>query len=426
MTATRLRLLTAVLAVVATACSSIPFVGGDDGSYEISAEFRRAVNLFGGERVRVAGVAVGTVTSIDVPPGSDVVVVEMSIRGDIDLPSDPRAVIVPQALIGERYVQIDPPYTGGPKLEPGTRITDERTSVPAEFDEVLDSMNDYLRQLPEEEVARLVTNLATVLEGQGETLGATLENTEAAVDALRASDEELVALAGQLADLNETLATRDEQLGAFVEDWNTVAATLARNRDDIDAALNGVARMSEELAGLLAEHRPSLEEDIAILTRIGRTAVRNLGEIERFLFWSKELYRHSDRVIDLEHNWLPQLNQTDEIDKVIADRLADRLEGVCLRLGIEECQVDGFWSSRVPERVCAPPLTACPEDGDDDVVPLPEALGDALEEVPELGRRLEAEGATREDAPLDDVTGGLSGEESGGRIGPSLPMGVLR
>lgn len=386
-----------VVAILATACT-IPFGGGSH--YEVTAEFDRAVNLFPGNPVRVVGVDVGRIKRIEVPEGSDVVRVKVAINRDAKLPADVRAVIVPQALIGERYLQFDPPYTGGEELENGATIPASRTGVPTEFDEVLDQVNDYLRELSPEEVARAVTNIAAVLDGNGEKLGRTLENAEEAIDVLRDNDDELIALVSTLSDLNETLASRDEELGELIEDWNLLAATLAANRQDIDAALNGLARMTRELALLLRDHRPDLESDIATLTRVGRTAVRNLGEIDRFLHWSAELYRHADRILDIEHNWLPQLNQSADYNRLLADRVEDRLVGLCIRLGVEVCQAPAFWEGRLADEICAPPLLLCPEDRPE-VVPLPEALGDALDRAPELREQLEEE-AQR---PPDETAG---------------------
>lgn len=420
----RLLAITAVLTLAAGACT-VPF--GGNSHYEITAEFGRTVNLFPGNAVRVVGVDVGRVKRIDVPEGSGVVRVTMSINRDVELSADANAVIVPQALIGERYVQLDPPHTGGPVLEPGTTIPISRTGVPTEFDEVLDSVNDYLTKIPREEVARLVTNLALVLDGNGEELGRTLENAEEAIDVLRDNDEELISLASTLSDLNETLASRDQELGQLIEDWNLLTGTLAANRDDIDAALRGLARMVEELGLLLTEHRPDLESDIAVLTQIGRTAVRNLGEIDRFLHWSAELYRHADRVLDAEHNWLPQLNQASDYNRLLADRVEDRLVGLCIRLDVEACQVPAFWQGHLPQEICAPPLLLCPEDRPE-VVPLPEALGDALDRAPELSDRLEQEAESRrareaaEDAVEDVVDG--AGDSGSGTSSDEAPLEV--
>lgn len=401
----RLVALAAALALIAAAC--VGPLAGKRGSYPVTVRFPSTFNLFEGSTVRVAGVDVGRVAAIDVPAGADTVRVTLAIEVSTRLPADVRAVIIPQALIGERYVQLDPPYTGGPALPPGAVIPSGRTVVPTDFDEVLSSLNDFLGALPEQEVARLVDNLAGVLEGRGEEVGVTLDNAEQAVDALRASDEELVRLASRLSDLNETLASRDEQLGAFVEDAHTLSAAVATNRRLIDEALGGVNRMTGELADLLITHRRNLEQDIGAVTRVGRTAVRNLDQIDRLLFWQAELFRHSERVIDRDKNWLPLVNNVEGLSEMIAERVADRLVGLCIRLGVEECSQPGFFDGQLPARICVAPVLPCDNAADPArTVPLGDALERTIERIPELEDRLGETGRHPADV-VDELTGDL-------------------
>lgn len=422
--------LAAVLALVVSACSGL--LGGD--GQRLQVEFPTSFNLFSGSDVRVAGVNVGHITDITVPEGADSVTATLQLPDDLELPQDVRAVIIPQALLGERYIQLDPPYTGGPTYDMSQTLPTDRTAVPDDFDEVLDSLNEYLEALPKEEVSRLVTNLATVLDGNGEELGQTLENVEVLIDVLEENDDEIVSLARRLADLNETLATRDEQIGSFIEDFNTVAASLADDREEIDAAVDGLVRMTEELASLLGQHRGNLEQDIGTLTGLGRTAVRNLDEIDRFLYWSAELYRHAERVIDREHNWLPLVQHFDDIAPMVADRVGDRLVGLCLRLELPDCETI---DDQLPDLMCLDPILPCENAANpEETVSVSDALAQVLEDQPELREKLEEEGRDIEDAvgdldprPDGDADGGStdsSDEDSGtgqddGGVGDLLP-----
>lgn len=412
MTARLARLVLAVAIVAGAALGLAACTAGGAGSYEVNAEFDRAFNLFEGSRVRVLGVAVGTVEELRFEPGMDTVHARLRIDGDVELPAEVGATVVFGALLGERHVELDPPYTGGPRLEDGATIPVERTQVPAEFDEILESLNDFLEGLPPEEVARLVHNAADVLDGRGEELGETLEDVQVAVEVLRDNDEAIVRLASRLADLSATLATRDQQIGRIIEDWNTVVGTLAEERAAIDASLDGVARMSAELGDLLATNREDLEEDIRTVTRIGRTAERSIDELELLLLGQSELYRHAERVFDFERNWLPLVNHSEDLPRFMGDRLANRLAGLCDRLGIDECADPDFWEDGLPEEICIPGLTPCPGDegagADSEAVPLDEALREAVELVPALPDALaeeraddDGDGADGEGGPLD-------------------------
>ena len=81
----------------------------------ITAYFRKTVAIYPGDEVRIAGVKVGTIDSIE-PIGTQA---RMKLRVDrgISVPADAKAVIVAQNLISARYVQLAPAYESGPKMQ---------------------------------------------------------------------------------------------------------------------------------------------------------------------------------------------------------------------------------------------------------------------------------------------------------------------
>lgn len=345
-----------LLGLLASGCTMF----GGRGSYEVTAELARSYNLFAGSPVRVLGLDVGRITELEVSPDRDTVRVHMRIRGDVDLPEDAFLTVVPESVLGERYVQFDPPYTGGPRLPGGATIPLERTQVPFEFDEVLEGLNEFVEGLDGQELARLVDNLAEVLDGKGEQLGRTIDQAHEAVGVLRDNDEELVALVSRLADLNETLATRDRQIGRIIEDWNTLTRSLADDRVDLDRALSGLVDLTRETALLLETNRTHLEDSIATLTRVGRTLDRNLSNVSLSILGSAELFRHAERVVRHDRNMLPLHNQTFALPQVITDSFIWRLQGICLSAGLseDECSFD-LLAGLIDGVICAPPFVVC-------------------------------------------------------------------
>lgn len=398
-TLSRLAGLVTALALVATGCAVL----ASDDPYEIEVEFARTFNLFPGSPVRVLGVEVGTVRDLAVQPGDESVTATLVIDPDVELPADAGALIVPESLLGERYVQIEPAYTGGETLAAGATIPRDRTSVPYEFDEVLDNLNQFVSGLEPSEVGRFVANVADVLDGNGESLGRTIDNARTAIGVLRENDEEIVALASRLADLNETLATRDEEIGAILDDWNTVATAIVEERGDVSAALDGLVRLTAELGDLLGDHRGDLQRDVETLTRVGRTANRNLDQLSLAILGGAELFRHAERVIDREqHNWLPLVNHAEDLGRELAETLVSRLEGLCLASGLspDECEQIPL-EDLVGGDVCLPGVIPCDEDS----VTMAEAIREVVDEHPELG-----------DALLGDEDDGGTGDEDDGSL----------
>jgi phospholipid/cholesterol/gamma-HCH transport system substrate-binding protein len=395
----RVRTLTALLVVLLLASGCGVF--GNSGTYEVRAELTRSFNLFPGSPVKVLGVNVGQISDIVVPDGARNVEVIMRIDADVDIPEDTTAFVLPASLLGERYVQLGA-YDGGPALEDGARIPVDRTQVPFEFDEVMSSLEDFVGGLESDEVGRLVANLAETLDGQGAQLGRTIDSTTEAIGVLRNNDAELVALASRLADLNETLSSRDQELARLLQDFDLVAASLVGDRDDIDAALTGLVRVTAELDSLLTVNRSRLEDDIEVLTRVGRTVERNLANVSDAILYSAELFRHAERVIDRERAFLPLQNQTGELGEALTESIIFRIQGICLGAGLDDgmCELD-LLLDLLGGEVCIAPLFPCPEDGD--AIPLEEALFNLVTEGPEeLGEAVLDQLAEDEAEPAEE------------------------
>lgn len=409
----RLLALVTALALLATGCSML---GG--GTMDVQAEFRRTFNLFPQSPVTVMGVKVGQVVDIETSPGSEVVTVTMRIDDDVEVSSDSSAVVLTSSLLGERYVQL----VNGEQEEslgPDTVIPLERTHVPFEFDEVLEGLNDFVGGLESEEVARLVTNLSDLLEGNGAQLGQTIDAASGAVAALKDNDEELIELAGAVADLNETIATRDQELAALLDDWIRVTDTLTSESTDLDGALDNLVVLTRRIAEIMLEHRETLSQDIDTVTRVGRTLNRHLDEQSTAILGAAELFRHAERVVDRESNMLPLVNHTEEglvtdLEDALAGSLMRRLESLCLDAGggEEECSQLGGLLDELEEggeggQLCLEPLIPC----EDTSIPLSDAVAVAVEEHPSIGDQLlerrEERREDNQDAPRNPEEGAI-------------------
>ncbi len=386
----RRRLLAVVtaLSMFATGCST--FGGGDD-SYVITAEVSRAYALFPGSAVRVLGVDVGTIQEIRISPDSDSVFVDLKIDGQ-PLPVDVTAIIIPETLLGERYVQLHPAYEAGATLQADAVIPRERTIVPREFDEILESLNNFVGGLDENEVSRLVSNLADVIDENGALFGQTIDAASGAIKVLQDNDDDLIRLASRLSDLNETISSRDDEIAKLLRDYNTLISHIVNQRGDLDAALVGLVRLTSELGSLLDEHRPDLERDIETLTRLTRTSNRNIDQLSLAILSSAELFGHADRVFDYENNLLPLVDHAGGLANLVAETTERRLVGLCERLGVPGCDQIPL-SDVIPDDLCLPPLIPCPSGANGEpgtAVPMGVAVADAIDVVPGFREALEA------------------------------------
>ena len=100
--------------------------GGDVAQYW--ASFRSVEGVSVGTDVRLAGVKVGSITSVDLDPKTFRATTRFTVDNTVELPEDSAVVIASEGLLGGSFVEILP--GGSPfNLEPGSEIEDTQSSV---------------------------------------------------------------------------------------------------------------------------------------------------------------------------------------------------------------------------------------------------------------------------------------------------------
>lgn len=340
-------------ALLSTSCT-----GEQNRARVYKAHFTRAVQLFPGVKVKVLGVDVGRV--LDVRNIEGAVEVTFRIEDDsVEIPAGAKAAIVPESLLGERYIQLLPAYSGGQTLPEGSTIPLERTAVPAEGDELLAALQDYLGALDPKTLERFVTNAAEVLQGRGQEINSLIGHGTEVLRTLSVRRDEIAALIVQFNTLTQSLATRQDAIAALLRNYDTVGTTITEVRQALEGTIQGLADASAELAGLLIDHRDPLAEDIEALTKTTRTLVRNIDSFARTGHWAKRLFKAASQAVDYERDWLRLGNQGGPLVELILARLQDRLVGLCLRLGVDECASLDYWAKALPHLFCYDGAPAC-------------------------------------------------------------------
>ena len=363
MTPLRRAVALVAVAVVGLGLSSC---SGGSGSNQYGAEFARAVQVFPGIKVRVLGVDVGHVTAVANDRGGVRVGFQID-DSSTKLPADVRAAVVPVSLLGERYIQLFPAYQGGPVLRPGTTIPIARTAVPAEPDELLRSLQDYLGGLDPKVVTRFVENGAKLLRGNGTAVNRLILHGTRLLSTLNAKRGDLADLIVQLDRLTGALATRQTAIGQLIRNYGAVAGTLNSSRTALEGTVTGLNDAATRLAALLLAHRSPLHTDIERLTRTGQTIARNVDALAQTGHWATRLFLAASRAVDFNHDWLRLGNQGQPLAALIVMRLEQRLMELCHENGSPKCSTPQYWSAHVPNLFCF--AAKCPN------APAPPALG---------------------------------------------------
>lgn len=353
MNAPKLRLV-AVAAAATLLASGCSLFGGAQGR-TISADFSRGFQVFPGVKVDVLGVPIGRVSSVE--PDGQIIHVTMDITDStVKIPADAKATVLPESLLGERYVQIWPAYTGGEALQNKANIPIARTFVPTEGDEFLQAVNKYFGKLKGKTLSRFFGNAARVLDGRGKEINGLIHYGAGLIGTLSQKRDRLARMIQDFNTITQALSTRQKQIANLIGDYNTVGATISQVRSSIAGTIEGLNQASTALAALLISHRHPLEQDIASLTRTSRTLTRNVHSFATTGHYATRLFLAANRAINHKTDWLRLGNQGQEIGPHVMDDLTKLLLGhltaLCNRSGSQNCSSTRYWQLKLPGLFC--------------------------------------------------------------------------
>lgn len=261
-----------ILALLAGSFSVDKILGGD----EYKAEFTEAAGLRPNDEVRVAGVKVGKVLSVDL--AGDRVQVEFRAK-DVELGRASRADIRIKTLLGRKFLSLTPDGDG--EIQPGGVIPMERTSSPFDVSDAFQDLSVSVGEIDEDQVAKSFSVLADTFRDTPDEVRVSLEGLGRLSRTLSARDQQLRALLDRTRGVSQVLAERDEDLTAFLADSSLVLQELAARREAISRLLDTTIVLSEQLRALVRENRADLAPALARLrgvTEVLRANQKNIDD----------------------------------------------------------------------------------------------------------------------------------------------------
>ena len=253
----------------------------------ITAYFENSNGIYPGDDVRILGVPVGHIETIQPQPKR--AKVTFAVDAKYKVPADAKAVIISPTLVSARFIQLTPVYTTGAALDDGAVIPQERTAVPVEWDDLRDQLEKLNRTLAPTQpggvstLGALVTTTANNLRGQGanirdaviklsQTLSilggqsgdlfGTLKNLSVLVSALHDSTDLMRDLNGNLAAVSALLSNDPNEVGTAVADLNAAVTDmqgfLVENRDSVGTTFDKLAEITQELGESSADLKQTL------------------------------------------------------------------------------------------------------------------------------------------------------------------------
>ena len=253
----------------------------------VTAVFPRTVALYEGSEVKILGVPVGQVESVD-PEGTNVKV-RFWYDAATKVPDDAKAVIVSPSVVGDRFIQLTPAYTGGPTLPDGARLDASRTAEPLELDQIYTSLNDLNVALgpkganKEGSLSRLLDTLARNFDGQGAQFHQTIKDLGKFSGTLDNNKEELFGSLRQIARFTATLERNDKNIRGFNRNLAQMSVVLEGERDDLARSLAYLGRAMDDITRFVRTNRGLLKDNIDGLARVSGILVKQREAMKEIL-----------------------------------------------------------------------------------------------------------------------------------------------
>lgn len=271
--------LAAAVVLVSMNLSKLPFLNPTTTYY---ADFANADGLKSGDDVRVEGITVGSVNSVDVQ--GDHVHVSFAIKSGIDLGGQSRATIEVATILGNLFMQVE---SAGPGyLDGGATIPESRTVVPYSLLGALNAFGEFSQKTNIPTLQRSLRTLATTIAGIAPG------DARAALDGLAKVSGTLAAKQQQVSDVlsaaQSIVQTLNQNSGALVGllvQGQQFLHMVVQRHALVDQLLRDTARLGNQLRALMQHNRAQLNTFLASIDTVSKMLVREKQQLQRSILY---------------------------------------------------------------------------------------------------------------------------------------------
>lgn len=275
--------------------------------YRFTVPFKEATQLSAESDVRISGVSVGKVKSINL--GSDG---RADATIEIDskyapIPANTRAILRSKTLLGETYVELSPGSKNGPTLPEGGTLPTAQVSNAVQLDEIFRTFNARTRQAFKvwmQGAGAALNHRGPDLSAAIAELGPFAEQTNRVLRTLDSQQGAVRQLISSGGDVFHALSERRDQLRGLIQNSNAVFQTTARRNADLEQifeilptfqresrlTLERLNTFAANTDPLVTQLQPAARELSPTLIAAGKAA----PDLRRFFAGLRGAIRHSD------------------------------------------------------------------------------------------------------------------------------------
>jgi phospholipid/cholesterol/gamma-HCH transport system substrate-binding protein len=249
--------LTVALVIgVGSSLTSVPMLFAVPTYY---AQFSDTGGLNVGDKVRIAGVDVGYVTSTEI--NGDKVEIGYTLGGR-QIGTESRAAIRTDTILGRKNIEVEP--RGNEILRPRAALPVDQTQTPYQ---IYDAFLDVTRASQGWDTKAVKQSLNVLSETVDQTsphLSAALKGVADFSDSLGKRDDQLKALLANAGKIATVLGDRSGQVNALLVNAQTLLAAVNERRQAVSVLLERISGVSQQVSGLIDDN-PNLNH---VLTQL--------------------------------------------------------------------------------------------------------------------------------------------------------------
>jgi phospholipid/cholesterol/gamma-HCH transport system substrate-binding protein len=257
------------------------------GHYTVTVQLQRAAGLYSSGNVTYRGSEVGRITEVHLTDtGVEAV---LSLRSDVQVPSDLDAQVHSTSSIGEQYVALLPRGGNARPLKNGDVIPVSHTSVPPDINSLLDAANRGLQAIPRDNVKTVIDESYTAVGGLGPEISRIVKgSTQLAIDA-RTNLDPLVALIDHSGPVLDSQTDTADAIHAWAAHVADLTHQLQNNDTSVAGLLEKGGPAADQARQLIDRLQPTLPVLLSNLASVGPVAVTYQPAIEQTLVLLPEL-----------------------------------------------------------------------------------------------------------------------------------------
>ncbi|UXA11567.1 MCE family protein [Mycobacterium sp. SMC-8] len=284
---TRSRIAVALLVILVVGIVLVTRHTETSARVHVTGFFANSNGIYPGDEVRILGVPVGKIESIE--PQGNRAKIDFWYDSRFKVPAEAKAAILSPSLVSVRAIQLTPRYSGGPTLQDDATIPEDRTAVPVEWDdfrEQLEKLTESLQPTSPGGVSSLggfINTAADNLRGEGANIRETLIQLSQAFSALGDHSTDIFSTVKNISILVSALQNSADIMRKLNQNLSGVTNALANDDNEVGSALTDVSGVVGDVSTFLADNRDAVGTASESLASITTALYESLGDLKQTL-----------------------------------------------------------------------------------------------------------------------------------------------